>query len=586
MGEETSRHRNRKTGKWRINQHVYLSLVAILIGILGGYGAILFRLAIKATQYLFYRNTNDILTFADALPAYLKIGLPALGGLIVGPLVYFGAREAKGHGVPEVMEAVAIRGGRIRPRVALVKILASGITIGSGGSVGREGPIVQIGSSIGSTIAQILKSPVSSQRTLVGCGAAAGIAATFNAPIAGALFAVEVILGDFGLATFSPVVLSSVTATTISRHYFGDFPAFIIPTYELVSLWEFCFYPVLGLISGLAALLFIATLYKSEDLFEMVRIPDYLKPAVGGLLIGLLLLQWPHVFGVGYGAINLSLKNNMPAMVLLTLVFIKILATSITIGSGGSGGIFAPSLFIGAMMGGFFGLTVNGLFPQVTADPGAYALVAMGALVAGTTHAPITAIIIIFELTATYKIILPLMIACIISTIITTSLKRGSIYTIKLARRGVQLHEGWEQRILHTMKIRDVMSKNIVEISEDTPLMEIIGFLKAHEVSYLHVVNGEGSLTGVISFRDIRPVLHEETLQDLVVAEDLATKHPVTIKPSDSLLTALQKMSSKGISQLPVVAEDDPARIVGTVSQKDVMTAYNKAVLQREEEDY
>jgi CIC family chloride channel protein len=275
----------------------------------------------------------------------------------------------------------------------------------------------------------------------------------------------------------------------------------------------------------------------------------------------------------------------MPAMLLLTLVFIKILATSITIGSGGSGGIFAPSLFIGAMLGGFFGLSVNGLFPLITADPGAYALVAMGALVAGTTHAPITAIIIIFELTATYKIILPLMIACIISTIITTSLKRGSIYTIKLARRGIELYQGWEQRILQTMKIRDVMSKNIVEIRESSPLIEIIAFLKAHEVSYLHMVNGEGALTGIISFRDIRPALQEDTLADLVVAEDLATKQLVTIKPSDSLLTALQRMSSKGVSQLPVVAEDDPARIVGTVNQKDVMRAYNKAVLMREEED-
>lgn len=568
----------------RLNRHVQLSVVAVLIGILGGYGAILFRMAIKAAQYGFYQNTHDILTFAGTLPAYLKIGLPALGGLIVGPLVYFGAREAKGHGVPEVMEAVAIRGGRIRPRVALIKILASAITIGSGGSVGREGPIVQIGSSIGSTIAQVLKAPTLKRRTLVGCGAAAGIAATFNAPIAGALFAVEVILGDFGLATFSPVVLSSVTATTISRHYFGDFPAFIIPTYQLVSLWEFFFYAVLGIAAGLVALLFITTLYKSEDLFEAFPIPEYLKPGVGGLLLGLLLLRWPHVFGVGYGAINLSLTNEVPALLLLSLVFIKILATSTTIGSGGSGGIFAPSLFIGAMVGGFFGWSVNGLFPHITADPGAYALVAMGALVAGTTHAPITAIIIIFELTATYKIILPLMISCIISTVITTSLKDGSIYTIKLARRGVEIFQGWEQRILRDLKIRDVMDTNLATIGEGTQLSEIIRQLKILDVSCLHVVDEKGTLKGVISFRDIRPALQEEDLEDLVVAMDLATPNPLRVTPSDSLLTALERMSEKGISRLPVVAEDDPAKILGTVRQKNVLAAYNKAVLQRKEE--
>ena len=227
--------------RWRLTQHVYLSLLAILIGILGGYGAVLFRFAIKAAQYGFYQNTSDILTFAHTLSPYLKICLPALGGLLVGPIIYFGAQEAKGHGVPEVMEAIALRDGRIRSRVAMVKILASGISIGSGSSVGREGPIVQIGSSIGSTLARILRVPRDREKTMVGCGAAAGIAATFNAPIAGVLFAIEVLLGDFGLSTFSPVVLSSVTATTISRHYFGNFPAFVIPSYKVVSLWEFLF---------------------------------------------------------------------------------------------------------------------------------------------------------------------------------------------------------------------------------------------------------------------------------------------------------------------------------------------------------
>ena len=565
-----------------MHQHVYLSIVAIIIGILGGYGAVLFRYAIKATQYIFYQNTDDILTFAHTLPFYLKIALPALGGLIVGPLVYFGAREAKGHGVPEVMEAVALREGRIRPRVALVKILASGITIGSGGSVGREGPIVQIGSSIGSTIGQLLKAPPLRQRTLVGCGAAAGIAATFNAPIAGALFAAEVILGEFGLSTFSPVVLSSVTATTISRHYFGDFPAFIIPTYKLVSLWEFLFYPVLGVIVGLVALLFIMAVYKSEDMFDALKIPEYLKPALGGLMLGCMLIVWPNVFGVGYGTINLSLKNQLPFIILLTLVFVKILATSITIGSGGSGGIFAPSLFIGAMTGGFFGWAVHEYFPLITADSGAYALVAMGAVVAGTTHAPITAIIIIFELTSTYDIILPLMITCMLSTLITTSLKRGSIYTIKLARRGVEITQGWEQSVLRALKVRDVASDHVVTVPENMHLGDIFEILKTEDVSYLHMVDNDGSLKGIISFSDIRSALREEGLEYLVIARDVATMDIITISPSDSIQDALYRMGRYGISHLPVVEEDDNGKVIGTLNKKDVMAVYNKAVLSRE----
>jgi CIC family chloride channel protein len=572
--------------KMRLHQHVYLSLLAILIGFLGGYGALLFRYAIKVAQFGFYQNTSDYLTFHQTLPLYLKIGLPAVGGLIVGPLVYFGAREAKGHGVPEVMEAVALKGGQIRARVAFVKILASGVSIGSGGSVGREGPIVQIGSSIGSTLSQILKVSDLRRRTFVGCGAAAGIAATFNAPIAGALFAAEVILGDFGFATFSPVVLSSVTATAISRHYLGDFPAFTIPIYELVSLWEFLFYPLLGVAAGLFALFFIIALYKCEDLFDGLRIPEYVKPALGGLLLGTILIKWPYVFGVGYGAINLSLTNQLPALLLLTLIFIKIFATSITVGSGGSGGVFAPSLFIGAMTGGFFGWGVHRLFPMITADSGAYALVAMGAVVAGTTHAPITAIIILFEMTSTYKIILPLMFACIISTIITTSLKSGSIYTIKLARRGVKLSQGAEQSILQAIRVKDIMRDEVVTIPENMQLGQIIESLKSKDVSHLHVVDENGSLTGIISFRDIRSAIHEESLADLVIAKDVGTVKIITIHPSDSVLFALQKMTEKGISHLTVVSEDDGGKVVGTVSQRDVMTAYDKAVLKREIDEY
>ncbi|NOY86662.1 MAG: chloride channel protein [Deltaproteobacteria bacterium] len=572
--------------KLHLNERVYLSIVAIIIGLLSGYGAVLCRLAIKAAQFLFYQNTNDILTFHRTLPIYLKIGLPTLGGLVVGPLIYFGAREAKGHGVPEVMEAVAIKGGRIRPRVALVKILASAITIGSGGSVGREGPMVQIGSSIGSTIAQILRAPSLRQRTFVGCGAAAGIAATFNAPIAGALFAAEIILGDFGISTFSPVVLSSVSATIVSRHYFGNFPAFIIPTYKLVSLWEYIFYPILGIVAGFVALLFIVVLYKFEDSFDAMKIPEYFKPALGGLFLGCILVLWPNVFGVGYGSINLALKNHLSAVFLLGLVFLKILATSITLGSGASGGIFAPSLFIGAMTGGFFGWGVHTLFPMITGDSGAYALVAMGAVVAGTTHAPITAIIIIFELTASYQIMLPLMFACIISTLIASSLKHGSIYTLKLSRRGVRLLQGWEQSIMQAIKVKDIMSDHVVAIPESMPLDEVINSLKTQNVSYLHVIDKDNNLTGIISFRDIRATLQEETLNGLVIARDVATIHIYTIRPTDSILRAFQDMGSTGISQLPVVAENDSRKVIGTVSQRDVMAAYDKAVLNREIDGY
>ena len=568
--------------RYRLDRHISSLLMAIAIGILSGYGAVLFRFAIQGAQYAFYQNAEDILTFVSTVPVYCLIGMPALGGLVVGLLVRFGAREAKGHGVPEVMEAVSLRGGRIRKRVAFVKIIASAVCIGSGGSVGREGPIVQIGSSIGSSIAQLFKSSGPQHRTMVGCGAAAGIAATFNAPIAGVLCALEVLLGDFGLAAFSPVVLSSVMATTISRHYFGDFPAFVIPSYELASLWEFAIYPFLGLLAGLLAILFIVVLYKTEDLVDAIKIPEWIKPALGGILLGLVLLKWPQVFGVGYGAINESLLNEMSGLLLFTLIFAKIGATSITIGSGGSGGIFAPSLFIGAMAGGFFGWVVNILFPGITASPAAYALVGMGALVAGTTHAPITAILIIFEMTGNYKIILPMMITCILSTLVAISLKNGSIYTIKLLRRGVDISGGLEQNILRGLKVKQIMKEDVATVPEGMALINLINTFKVKDIAYLHVVNDNVELTGIISFRDIRPLLGEEEAHYLIIAKDVATTDLATINPEDNIQRALQIMSEQGISQLPVVAGDNGKKVIATVREKDVITAYDNAVIRHE----
>ena len=418
---------------------------------------------------------------------------------------------------------------------------------------------------------------------MVGCGAAAGIAATFNAPIAGVLFALEVLLGDFGLAAFSPVVLSSVTATIISRHYFGDFPAFVIPSYEVASLWEFCIYPFLGVLAGLVAIVFIILLYKTEDLFQALKIPEWLKPALGGVALGLILLKCPYVFGVGYGAINKSLMVELPGLLLLALIFMKIVSTSITIGSGGSGGVFAPSLFIGAMAGGFFGWGVNMLFPNVTASPGAYALIGMGAVVAGTTHAPITAILIIFEMTGDYAIVLPMMITCILSTILASSLKDGSIYTIKLLRRGVDISGGLERNILRAMKVKDFMGGEVTTIREAMNLMDLVNTFKAEDVSYVHVVNENSDLTGIISFRDIRPLLQEEgNLHHLIIAKDVATTDLATVKPEDNMQNALRTMSDRGISQLPVLGGDNGKKVIATLRERDVFAAYDKALIRRE----
>jgi len=564
------------------NEHAVMIFMAIIVGILGGYGAVLFRWMIGFFQKVSFGNGGDnLLSNLMVLPYYSRLIPPIIGGAVVGLIIYFFAREAKGHGVPEVMEAVALKGGIIRKRVVLIKSLASAICIGTGGSAGREGPIVQIGSAIGSSFGQIMKVSADRMRTLVGCGAAAGIAATFNAPLAGVMFAMEIILGEFGIATFSPIVVSSVMATVISRAHLGDYPAFVIPHYTLVSTMEIPLYMVLGIIAGVVGVIFTSSLYKIEDLFDSIKIPDYTKAAIGGLLIGIIGIFFPHVYGVGYGAIELALLENLSWYILIALIFAKILATSFTIGSGGSGGIFAPSLFIGAMLGGAFGCMVHYLFPDITATSGAYSLVGMGALVAGATHGPITAILILFEMTGNYKIILPLMLSCILSSVIASQIKRESIYTLKLIRRGTDIRAGKEVNIMKSLLVEDAMTKEVATVSENMHLNKLLKYTFSSKHSSFPVVDNNGLLSGIVTFQDFQEVVFEEGLGDLVVVKDISIPNVITITGNKNLDEALKKIGLKNIEQLPVVDENNPRKIVGILSRRDIFSAYNKALINR-----
>jgi len=561
-------------------EHPYMVLVSVTIGLLGGLGAVGFREFIALVQSFAWHGEGGSLDQLRALPAWWKVLAPAAGGLVVGLIITRFASEAKGHGVPEVMESVALRGGRIRARVVLAKLLASGVCIGSGGSVGREGPIVQIGSAIGSAIGQWLKIGERRMRTLVGCGAAAGIAATFNAPVAGALFSVEVILGDFGVTQFSPIVISSVTATVVSRHFLGDFPAFEVPSYSLVSATELLAYGMLGIISGLAALVFIRVLYGAEDLFEAIHMPAWLKPAVGGLLVGLVALRFPEVYGVGYEAINEALQGQLGWALLVMLLMAKIVAVSLTIGSGGSGGIFAPSLFLGAMSGGAVGTAVHRLWPAASGSPGAYALVGMGAVVAAGTHAPITAIVIIFELTGDYKIILPLMISCIIATLLTTRLQRASIYTLKLLRRGVDIRGGLSVNVLGNLTAHQAMRSELAMVEPGEGLMPVLSRFIDNPGEAVFVVDADQQLLGVITIDDIRPLLADAVaVQTLVIAEDMmrCTGFPI-FSPKIPLDEVMRRFASYRFPA-PVV---DQGRLIGSLWPQDVIECYNSEVFKRD----
>ena len=555
-------------------------IIAIIIGVLAGYSAVAIRFMIEEFSLISFPGEGSIVENIMNAPWYMVVLIPAIGGLIVGPLIYFFAPEAKGHGVPEVMQAILLKHGKIRPRVAGIKALASAITIGTGGSVGREGPIIQIGSSIGSTVGQFFRVPRKKLKTLVACGAAAGIAAAFNAPIAGALFAVEIILMDFAVAQFSPIVISAVIATVVSHSYDGNLAAFTVPSYEYASPYELGFYFILGAASGLVSYLFIKVLYYSEDFFESkLKIPEYLQPIIGGVLIGIIALVFPQVMGVGYDSINNALHGNMIWYVALLLVFLKILATSLTLGSGGSGGIFAPSLFMGAMLGYFFGALANSLFPDITAGPGAYALVAMGGLVAGTTRAPITAIIIVFELTYDYEIILPLMITAIVSTIVSSYFSNESIYTLKLLLRGISISEGTETNTMESILVKDVYEEKFTSIDVTDNFSKVVNTVLSGNGVEFPVLDNDKRIVGIISINDLKELIFEkDALSSLLIAGDLAHIKFEALTLEDNCKTALEKLRKYHFEGIPVVESQSSKKIIGMIWRNDIQDAYQKEI--------
>ncbi len=570
--------------KFKLTEHSFMFVLALFIGLAAGFSAVGVRWLINTISGLSFPGTGSLLTNIMNTPWYIIMIVPVIGGIVVGPIIYYLAPEAKGHGVPEVMQAILQKGGVIRPRVSLVKAVASAITIGTGGSVGREGPIIQIGAGLGSTIGQFFKLPSSRLKILVGCGAAAGIAAAFNAPIAGALFAVEIILMDFAISNFSPIVISSVTATVISHHFEGNYPAFPVPPYNLVSPWEMIFYLVLGILCGLVSFMFIKTLYFSEELFDnKFKFPPYLKPAIGGIILGGLALASPQILGIGYETIVNALSGKVLWYIAFGLIFMKVFATSITLGSGNSGGIFSPSLFMGVMTGSFFGFIVHYFFPDITATPGAYALVAMGGLVAGTTRAPLTAMIIVFEMTKDYNIILPLMITCIISLALSSLLSRESIYTLKLLLRNIHLKEGTDTNILKTIQVKDVYDEKFDYVNVSDNFNLIVNKIIRGKGSEFPVLDNNGNIHGIISINDVKIHFFErENLKNLLIATDICNLYYETISLYDDCDSALDKMRQFDFEGMPVVESEDSKKIIGMIWAKDIQDAYQRGIEKRE----
>lgn len=570
-------------GRWLRESSSGLIALAVTIGAGAGLGAVAFHWLITTFTRIFSGRQDYSTAGHAAHPWFPVLGpwfvllTPVAAGLLYGPLVYRFAPEARGHGVPEVMYAVAERGGRIPVQVSGVKALASALCIGSGGSVGREGPIVQIGSALGSTLGQAARLPESRLRILVACGAAGGIAATFNAPLAGPFFAMELILRNFAVESFGVVVLASVTASVVGRAALGNAVFLALPTFSLPNPAQYLSFAVLGVVVGTCGVLFSRLLYLIEDACDWAwRGPEWLRPAVGGLLVGALLLALPEMYGVGYPVLENAVQGEYLIGFLLLLLIGKIVATSLTIGVGGSGGVFAPSLFIGAMAGSAFGIAAHAWLPHLTASPGVYGLVGMGAAFSGAARAPITAVIILFELTGQYTLILPLMTAIVIATLISRVLSRDTIYTLKLLRRGIDIDQHPYHRRLATTTVATVMEPPPEPLNENTTLDEAAHALAVSGHGILPVVGDDGRYHGCLTAR----VVSEELAADhsaRQVAGTLAELPPLVTCDS-SLADALAALADAPGTGLPVLGDGD--LLTGWITHQSILEAMTPAAAQ------
>lgn len=557
-----------RIGKAVISQSTFLLVTAFIVGVGGGFGAVGFRALISAeTQLAFDVFGTHLHSWIGPLALIVQL---AVGGIIAAFVSSTFAPEAKGHGVPEVMEAVALHGGKMRPRVIAIKALASATSIGFGGSCGREGPIVQIGSTIGSVLGKIVHAPAPIVRTLVACGAAAGISATFNAPIGGVFFAAEVILGEFAPRTFAAIVVSSVLAAVIGRAFFGNHPSFSASAFELVSPAELGLYAVLGVIAAIWASGFVRMLYFFEDRFDGMRFAQWIKGGIGFGLVGVIAIFYPQVMGVGYDSIQAVLSMHVPAPHALALAALKPVATSLTLGSGGSGGVFAPSLFTGAFLGDWFGRTVHQIFPLWTAPGAAYGLVGMAAVFAAAAEAPMTAILIVFEMSSDYTIILPLMVCVVISTLIGRRLLGASVYEQKLLRRGIDWQRIRRPRVLTRVHVEGMERTPPIVVGPSETIAAVSKHLEGSDELALPVcVNGH--FLGIVRASELAHAMSLGNGNREV--SSIVHTFPERLHPTDTAEEAATLMADGSLPLLPVL-DEKTNRLVGIVTRRDVLEMY------------
>ncbi|MDX1996699.1 MAG: chloride channel protein [Thermoanaerobaculia bacterium] len=573
----------KKFGVATVEDRAFLLLVGATGVIAGVLGVVLHRL-INAIEYLLWGPVGHLVDAAKDLPPWHVVLALAIGGILVGSLVLAAGKAVAAPGMSILIEAVARKGGRVPVKPILWSTAAAAATVGAGGSLGREGPMIRLGAMIASRLGVRYRLSPHRIKILVGCGAAAGLAAAYNIPIGGALFAMEVILGNFALPILGPIVVSSAISTLIARAFEGDRHRFAAPGYELASGWELIFYVGLGVLAALVSIAFVLGVRRTAAGLRRIPCPEPLRPVLGMALLGVMALQVPWVLGGGQETTNLLLLGWLAddvgqgrgpwltAFLLLGLAVAKILATGLTTGAGGVGGLFAPSLFVGALAGAAYGMGVHALFPGATAGYGAYAAVGMAAIAAGTSHAPISAILILFEFTGNYDLILPLMVAAITSTSIARRLYPYSIYTEPLRGKGIDLSRRMEDSIVSALKVSDLVHDDPDTLRPELAFRDVAEKFFGAPRSRLFVVDGDGRLEGVVSLHDIKHVLDEPTAMEAVTARDLATSPEPVLRGDDSLQRASAAFAEHPFERLAVVDRDD--RFRGFVAKRDLLAIY------------
>ena len=567
-------------------ENARMMVIATVIGLMAGVCNIVFRTVVHWVDAIFLTGGRELFGIDQGGWSLLLLPLiPISGMILLIPLSLMFPGEVNGYGFTKFLRKVNLEGGYIKARTIVLKIVATALTIGTGNSAGVEGPIAAIGGAAGSQVGQFFRVSGSRMKVYIAAGAAGGIAGMFNAPIAGIFFASEIVLlGTFEISSFAALVIASALSTVVTRAYYGATPAFPIPHYNMVNPFvEIPLYVLLALIVGIIAVCHIHIFYWVRDKYASLPLHPQLKPITGAFMIGCIGMLYPQIMGDGYHFLEEVLNGEGAIMLLFALVFLKIIATAITLGSGGAGGVFAPALFIGAMIGGCFGHVANRIMPTLTADPGAYATVGIGAFLAASTHAPMTAIFLLFEMTGNYKIIIPIMLTSIIGTVVATRFKHDSIDTVDFTREGIDIHEGREAAIMKTIRVGQAITEDVDFISERANINHLLEiFRMATDSFYFPVVDDSGRMTGIISMQDVKNILHRaEEERVCYLVGGICSRDVIMLTPDDNLYKAMQLFDVKGIEEIPVVEDLENKWVVGMLKRRDVISTYNHEVLKK-----